>query len=93
MHALIRTETDVFRLNFSHGSHDEHAETYRRVRAAVELENSATAILADLCGPKIRTGLFTRGGIHLERGSPVTVTVRDVVGGPGSSPPATPVSP
>ena len=86
MRALIRAGTDVFRLNFSHGSHDEHAETYRRVRAAAELENSATAILADLCGPKIRTGRFTRGGIDLERGTPVTVTVRDVVGGPGLIP-------
>jgi len=44
------------------------------------------AILADLCGPKIRTGRFKDGQITLTSGEPVTVTTRDVIGEPGLIP-------
>ena len=84
--ALIRAGADVFRLNFSHGTHAEHAAVFGRVREAAEAEGRAVAILADLCGPKIRTGRFAGGGIDLERGAGVVVTVRDVEGGPGLIP-------
>ena len=84
--ALIQAGADVFRLNFSHGTHEEHATVFRRVREAADAEGRAVAILADLCGPKIRTGRFAGGGIDLERGSGVVVTVRDIEGAPGLIP-------
>jgi pyruvate kinase len=86
LHALVRAGVDVFRLNFSHGSHEEHAATFRRVREVAEAEGLPVAVLADLCGPKIRTGRFAGGGIDLTPGAAVTVTVRDVEGGPGLIP-------
>ncbi len=83
---LIDAGVDVFRMNFSHGDHPGHGETHARIRAAAENADSTVAILADLCGPKIRVGHFAGGGIDLERGSDVTVTVRDVEGEPGLIP-------
>ena len=53
--ALIAAGVDVFRLNFSHGTHDTHAETFRAVRAASDRAGKQIAILQDLSGPKIRT--------------------------------------
>jgi pyruvate kinase len=86
LEALIRAGVDIFRLNFSHGTHDEHAETYRRVREVSERMGRPTAVLADLCGPKIRAGTFRGGSITLIPGQQVTVTVRDVEGEPGLIP-------
>ena len=83
---LIRAGADVFRLNFSHGTHEEHAETYRRVRAAAETEDHPVGILGDLGGPKIRAGRFQDGGIDLVKGSYVTVTMRNVLGVSGLIP-------
>ncbi len=83
---LIGAGAEVFRLNFSHGTHDEHAETFRRVRATAERLGEHVAVLGDLCGPKIRTGTFPGGSVLLEEGEPVTVTVRDVEGAPGLVP-------
>src|SRR3954467_8933386 len=54
--ALIAAGTDIFRLNFSHGTPESHAATFARVRAAAQRAGSAVAILQDLGGPKIRTG-------------------------------------
>lgn len=88
--ALIRAGTDVFRLNFSHGTHDEHATVYGRVREAAERLGQPVAIMGDLCGPKIRAGTFRGGGVALETGSQVTVTVRDVEGEAGLIPSAYP---
>lgn len=51
---LIEAGANVFRLNFSHGSHDEHLETLTRIRAAAEEKNALVAVLQDLSGPKIR---------------------------------------
>ncbi len=83
---LVRAGVNVFRLNFSHGSHDEHRETYQRVRAATAEAAPATAILADLSGPKIRVGTFAGGSISLRQGDRVTVTTRDALGRPGLIP-------
>lgn len=83
---LVRAGVNVFRLNFSHGSHDEHRETYRRVRDATAELAPATAILADLAGPKIRVGRFAGGSITLKRGNRVRVTTRDALGRPGLIP-------
>ncbi|HPQ42142.1 MAG TPA: pyruvate kinase, partial [bacterium] len=53
---LLDAGVDVFRLNFSHGSHSSHAEYIARIRAAAEEREVPVAVLMDLQGPKIRTG-------------------------------------
>ena len=54
--ALIDAGADVFRLNFSHGTASEHAETCKRIRDASTAADREIAVLQDLGGPKIRTG-------------------------------------
>src|ERR1700683_2611511 len=56
--ALIDAGMDVARLNFSHGTHDEHGARLARLRQACEEKKKSVAALQDLCGPKIRTGNF-----------------------------------
>ena len=84
--ALIRAGADVFRLNMSHGTHDAHAATYAHVRSAAERLGKPVAVLADLCGPKIRVGTFEAGRVELAAGEHVTVTCREVQGRPGLIP-------
>src|SRR3954451_5828071 len=59
--ALISAGADIFRLNFSHGTHESHSATYRRIRSAAARANRDIAILQDLGGPKIRTGATVDG--------------------------------
>ena len=67
--ALIAAGTDIFRLNFSHGTHESHGATFARVRAAARARRREVAILQDLGGPKIRTGPLEGGRpIHAEAG-------------------------
>ncbi len=80
LRGLIRAGMDVARLNMSHGDHDGHLEVYRRVRAASDEIGRAVGILADLQGPKIRTGRFADGPIRLAPGDRFTITNRDVPG-------------
>ena len=60
---LIAAGADVFRLNFSHGTHDEHAETLRRLREAADAAGRVVAVLQDLGGPKIRLGEIPGGAV------------------------------
>ncbi len=83
---MIHAGVDVVRMNLSHGTHADHRENYQRVRAAAEKLGEPVAILADLCGPKIRVGTFANGSISLHPGERVIVTTRDVVGAPGLIP-------
>ncbi|MFT5426741.1 MAG: pyruvate kinase [Gammaproteobacteria bacterium] len=83
---LIEAGANVFRLNMSHGEHSSHENTYNLVRSIADELGKPIAILADLCGPKIRTGRFKDGQIILVNGDPVTVTTRDVEGEPGLIP-------
>src|SRR5580658_9739156 len=55
---LIDAGMDVARLNFSHGTHEEHGARFQRLRQASDEKKKAVAALQDLCGPKIRTGNF-----------------------------------
>jgi pyruvate kinase len=73
---LIALGVDVFRLNFSHGTHELHGVAYARIREAATKAGRHVAILADLCGPKIRAGTFEGGSIPLERDEVITVTTR-----------------
>jgi pyruvate kinase len=82
--ALIAAGADIFRLNFSHGTHDSHAATFARVRAAAARAGREIAILQDLSGPKIRTGLLAdHAPIRLEPGGALRIATGDFVGGPG----------
>jgi pyruvate kinase len=65
---LAQAGVDVFRLNFSHGSHDSHAEALAAVRAAEAVIQRPLAALADLQGPKFRLGDFRTGGISIAAG-------------------------
>lgn len=80
--ALIAVGLDAVRLNFSHGTHEFHAETVRLVRAAAARAGREIAILQDLQGPKIRIGKV-EGTIQLERGARLVITTRELVGRPG----------
>jgi pyruvate kinase len=78
---LMRAGMDVARLNFSHGTHEEHARQIERVRRAAEKEKRTICILQDLQGPKIRTGrLKYRTPVALKSGSRVILTPKDIPG-------------
>jgi pyruvate kinase len=83
---LIGAGVEVFRLNLSHGDHADHRAACERARAAAAEAGQPVAVLADLCGPKIRVGRFAHGQVELTPGSRVTVTTRDVLGEPGLIP-------
>ncbi len=69
---LVEAGMDVARLNFSHGSADEHAETARRVRDAANRAGRQVAILQDLPGPKLRIGVLREDVVELKPGEAVT---------------------
>ncbi|MEP6644554.1 MAG: pyruvate kinase [Acidobacteriaceae bacterium] len=80
---LMRIGMDVARLNFSHGTHEDHAGNIAKLRAAAEEASRTICILQDLQGPKIRTGrLENHIPVTLTTGSRVTITPQDVVGTP-----------
>ena len=65
---LISAGADVFRLNFSHGDEDSHAENIERIRAAGELMGKWVGILGDLPGPKLRLDEVEGGFVQIEAG-------------------------
>lgn len=67
--ALIEAGVDVVRLNLSHGDVADHVKLVSRIRAAADAAGRPTAVLADLPGPKVRSGKFPDGGVVLEIGS------------------------
>jgi len=78
---LVRAGLDVARLNFSHGTHPEKLKLIEMVRAVSEAEGKPICILADLQGPKIRTGrLQNRIPVQLKAGQTLTITPRDIAG-------------
>jgi pyruvate kinase len=82
--ALIAAGTDIVRLNFSHGTHETHAATFARVRSAAKRANREVAILQDLSGPKIRTGLLEGGRpIRLEAGEELRIVTGEQPGRAG----------
>src|SRR5690554_1899257 len=68
--ALFEAGADVFRLNMSHGSHEEIAARHTIIRRIEAEAGRPIAILADLQGPKLRVGTFNRGVEELEAGQP-----------------------
>ena len=81
MRDLLRLGMDIARLNFSHGTHEDHAQNIQRLRRAAAREGRTVCILQDLQGPKIRTGPLERHEpVLLKTGSVVTITPQDVAG-------------
>jgi pyruvate kinase len=77
---LIRAGMNVARLNFSHGTHDQHKKVITNIRDICRKLNVEVAILQDLQGPKVRVGKFEGGKVELIQGDIVKVTTKDVLG-------------
>jgi len=78
---LVRCGMDVARLNFSHGTPGEHARHFAAVRRASMHHEKSIAIMADLQGPKIRTGALERGRpVRLRFGQRFIITTRNILG-------------
>src|SRR5262245_5004839 len=77
---LARAGMDVARLNFSHGTHAEHAAVIEALRLLAQRIGRPIAILQDLAGIKIRIGEIAGGGVRLETGGAFTLTTRRVAG-------------
>ncbi len=78
---LMRAGMDVARLNFSHGTHEDHAATIKRLREVSAKLTKPIGILADLQGPKIRTGLLVdKKQVHLVAGQRFTISNLEIAG-------------
>lgn len=78
--ALVHAGIDVARLNFSHGTQEEHGDVVRSLRSIAERAGRPIAILQDLAGPKVRIGGIAAGSVNLRPGAAYTLTSRDVPG-------------
>ena len=79
--ALLAAGVNGVRINMSHGTLDEHEESIRRVRQVAETMKRPLAVLVDLSGPKIRTGVLSGGHpVKLDEGAHFTITTRSVAG-------------
>ncbi len=76
---MINAGLNVVRMNFSHGTHEDHADTINIVRAAQKSAKKPIAILQDLSGPKIRVGKIAEGTV-LENGNLFTLTTEKCIG-------------
>lgn len=79
LRALIKEGVDVFRLNFSHGTHEDHQKVIKNVRELNQELESAVTLLQDLQGPKIRVQ-EVEPGVVLEPGHHLIITTRQIVG-------------
>jgi pyruvate kinase len=81
--ALIEAGTDVFRLNFSHGTHADHQAVIKTVRQINEQEGMSICLMQDLQGPKIRLGDIQGGHIEIVKGQRLKIVCSDEIGVPG----------
>ena len=77
---LVRAGVNVFRLNFSHGTHEDHLARLQTIRSISDELGLNLTVLQDLQGPKIRLGRFADGPHELARGDIFTITTDDVAG-------------
>ena len=78
---LIRAGVDVFRINFSHGTHDTQGQMYKRLRAGAQRSGKPVAIMQDLAGTKIRIGHLQDGkAVRLRNGATFRISTGDFVG-------------
>lgn len=82
----IRAGMNVARLNFSHGSHEDHLKVIQSLRKLSKELRAPVTILQDLQGPKVRVGKFEKGSIEIVPGQKVTITMKKVMGKEGLIP-------
>lgn len=80
MSQLVKEGVDVIRLNFSHGTYKDHQEAIDNIRVINTEQGTNVAVLADLQGPKIRTGKITDNKIILDSGDEITIVTEDILG-------------
>ncbi len=78
--ALIGAGMDAARLNFSHGTHEEHLESIDNIREASKRTGKPLAIIQDLQGPKIRTGKLSTPSVELKKGELLVITTEEILG-------------
>ena len=78
--ALAQAGADVFRLNFSHGTHEQHKARLELIRAIETEIDRPIGVLLDLQGPKLRIGTFSAGSIHLSAGQHFSLDMSDQPG-------------
>ena len=79
---LIQAGMDVARLNFSHGTHAEHAERICMIRQAEAECHRYIPIMLDTKGPELRIGRFASGPVALRPGASFVITTEPIIGGP-----------
>ena len=77
---MIKAGVDVCRLNFSHGSQEDHQKVIDVIREINEKYKTNVGILADLQGPKIRIGMVKEGGVNLLSGHKIEITTKELLG-------------
>src|ERR1700758_5269328 len=77
---LFQAGADVFRLNFSHGTHEDHAARFAMIRELEERFERPIGILADVQGPKLRVGRFSGGRVQLQSGQEFTLDLNPTPG-------------
>ena len=80
--ALFEAGADVFRLNFSHGTQDDHRQRVELLRALEKEYKHPIAILMDLQGPKLRLGAFAKGPLELKKGHKLRFDMEEAPGTP-----------
>lgn len=71
---MVKEGVNVFRINFSHGTHEDHIEAIKKIKKVDEELGTHSALLADLQGPKIRIGDLPKEGLPLEKGDDFYLT-------------------
>ncbi len=77
---LIKAGVDAFRLNFSHGSHEDHLKVYEYINHINKKYKTTISILADLQGPKLRVGEIENGKMPIKKGDVLTFTNEECIG-------------
>ena len=77
---LVQAGVDVFRLNFSHGTHEDHRKVIEHVSHINKTHGLNIGLLADLQGPKLRVGKVQEGGIPLKKGDVIRFTNKECIG-------------
>jgi len=80
MAKLVDAGMNVIRCNFSHGDHVEQGKRFATIRAINAEKETHVGVLLDTRGPEIRTHLFENGGVHLDAGQAVTISMSEVLG-------------
>jgi pyruvate kinase len=80
LHELIVAGVNVFRLNFSHGTHEDHLKVINYIRELNQAFNYNVGMLQDLQGPKIRIGDIEGGGFQINPGEDLVITTEEVIG-------------